>query len=154
MKTKLKKLILGGVIVGVVGTTGYHLNKKEDENNFKRVVVEDGSYDLENSISYDNLKEYSLCEIKTVTDEDKLYIAKTGRGTHGVGGAYIYAKDIFTGKDILEGENTTLVDSSPIIDYLVAYDMIKAKYSESDIQNLLEMIKDDCVFESDKVLEK
>lgn len=149
LKRKLKEFIVGSIIVGVIGTTGYHLIKKQEENNFKRVVADDGSYDLENFISYDNLSKYSLCEIKTVTDEDKLFICEIYRGNY-----FVHAYDVFSNRNILEGENTELISSCPIIDYLVAYDMIKAKYSESDIQGLLENINNDYVFESDKVLEK
>lgn len=142
-KKSLKKKIIGtaiGVIVlGTVSTCAYCVIR---ENNFKRVVNEEGDYNLENFISYDNLKDYNLVEIGTIIGENKLFIVNK------------YYNDIFTGKEITSGQYTRVVNEQLIEDYLIAYDLIKAKYSKEDIETLLEKINEDYECTKDKTLVK
>jgi len=112
------------------------------QNHFTRVVNESGEYDLENYISYDNLSDYNVVEIETITGENRLFIAGTYAPINQASNIRS-CTDIFTGKNIIEGDNTKIINVQQIEDYLVAYDMIKAEYSKEDIETLLEKINED-----------
>lgn len=161
-KKNLVRTTIGLVTLGVIGTGIYYSNKITRESNFKRITTETGEYDLENFISYDNLKDYSLVEVKTITKENKLFIAELKEANKISGNVYeltnidsiTHCNDIFTGKNIIEGDYTKIVNLQSIEDYLVAYDLIKAKYSKEDIETLLEKIKEDYEFTKEKTLVK
>lgn len=158
-KIKRKKLVrttIGLLALGAIGTGIYYGNKITRENNFKRITTEAGEYDLENFISYDNLKDYSVVEVETIIGENKLFIAKATDYDFYGGDNKNIARccDIFTYKNIIEGEYTKIVNIQPIEDYLVAYNSIKAKYSKEDIETLLENIKEDYQFTKEKTLVK
>lgn len=147
------KSVVGLLTLGAIGTGIYYGNKITRENNFKRITTEAGEYDLENFISYDNLKDYSLVEVETIIGENKLFIATatdSGYNDRDI----IHCCDIFTGKNIIEGQYTRVVNLHSIEDYLVAYDLIKAKYSKEDIETLLENIKEDYQLAKEKTLVK
>lgn len=149
-KENLVRLIIGVIVFGTVSTSVYYAVKLNKENNFKRVTTESGEYDLENSISYDILKTYSVVEVESIIGENKLFIAKTQSGYDGIHGA----TDLFTDKDILEGTYTSVINSQPIEDYFVAYDMIQAKYFEEDVESLLKNIQEDYETVKEKILVK
>ena len=145
-KKKIKTTIGTIVIIAGIGFSAYSINKNYKENNFIRIVSEDGNYELDGFISYDKLKKYSVVEIETITGERRMYIAKRCK-------AYRYHKEMNNYYDIysdeLIGIDTSIVESDTVIsstnvsDFLIAYDMIKAKYSSDDIEYLLNRIKDD-----------
>lgn len=148
-KKYIARAVIGCIVVGgiAVGSSKYKIYK---DNNFKRVVTEEGEYDLENFISYDNLISYELVEVKTITGDNKLFIAK--EDSFKLVGTY---NDIFSGKVIAEDNaDTEIVNVGQISDYLIAYDMIKARYFKEDIETLLDKIEEDYVIEKDKTLVK
>lgn len=151
-RKKLVRTTIGLLALGAVGTGIYYSVKLNKENNFKRVTAESGEYDLEGAISYDNLKKYSVIEVETIIGENKLFIVKNTLAK--IGDMPYTATDLFTGKDILEGNYTSVVAEYPIEDYLAAYDLIKDKYSKEDIEELLEKIKMDYESVKEKTLVK
>lgn len=145
-KKKIKTTIGTIAIIAGIGFSAYSINKNYKENNFTRIVSEDGNYELDGFISYDELKKYSVIEIETITGERKMYIAKRRK-------AYRYHKEMNNYYDIYSNEligidtsiveNDTVKSTIGICNFLIAYDMIKGKYSEDDIEYLLNRIKDD-----------
>lgn len=122
-----------------IGTFSF-VRDKSVSNNFTRIVTEDGNYDLEGFINYDELVKYKLIEIGTITDENKLYVAEQ------IPFSYEY-KDIYTGKVVgsyhHESDNNNIISATDIDEFLIMYDMIKEKYSSDDINYLLNRIKED-----------
>lgn len=145
-------VISAGVFAIIIGGTSHVVNIRK-ENNFTRVVSENGDYELEGFISYDNLVEHDVIEIETITGEKKLYIAKVNRIVNLFEECYEYF-DIYSDKII--GIDTSVIEKDTVISavdikgFLVAYDMIKEKYSEDDIDYLLNRVKDD--YQNNKVL--
>ena len=162
IKKGLTSVVIGVVVFGAAVTGACYSVKLNKENNFKRITTESGEYDLDNSISYDNLKKYSVVKVQTIIGENKLFIAELKDQTKVSGsvnefanvGDVTHCNDIMTGENLIEGYYTKIVDYQPIGDYLVAYDMIKAKYSKEDIETLLENIKEDYQKVKEKTLVK
>ena len=164
-KKKIKTTLGTIVIIAGIGFTAYSINKNYKENNFTRIVSEDGNYELDGFINYDGLNKYSVVEIETITGENKIYIAKencdfskTNVNYKMVQSSYydIYSDeligiDLSTVGEITDissvdtpiVEKDTVISSTNISEFLIAYDMIKGKYSSDDIDYLLNRIKDD-----------
>lgn len=148
------KVALGTItILGGIGLATYGIKEYKENNEFTRIVTEDGNYELDGVISYDKLKKYSVVEIETIIGENKICIAK-GEKYFRENVAYYDYKDIYSGEKI--GINTSVVEDDTVIsatninDFLIAYDMIKAKYSSDDIEYLLNRIKED--YQNNKIL--
>ena len=149
-KAKLKKSVkiaLGTItVIGGVSLFAYGNKLYKENNSFKRVVNDEGNYDLTGYITYENLKEYSVVEIVTALDERRIYIAKGSKQNKNNKSSYNY-KDIYS--DIVIGIDSsmliddTVISVSDINDFLIAYDVIKGKYSSDDIEYLLNKIKED-----------
>lgn len=132
-KSKINRIRIESCLIGltlVTGVVGYQVTK---DNNFTRIVNENGDYELEGFISYDELKKYNVVEIETITGETKMFIGKN------VLFDYYEIKEIFSNKTV-RGNVISKISVEP---FLVAYDMIKGKYSEDDILELVDKIKDD-----------
>lgn len=129
----VKKIMIG---VGFFAVIGLSINYKiEKDNNFTRIVNENGDYELEGYISYDELNKYKVIEVETITGDVRIYIAKVGMP----GWEY---NEIITGKEININSNV-LLSNQDIDNFLLSYDMVKGKYSEDDILELLDKIKYD-----------
>lgn len=133
------KVALGTItIIGGLGLGFYGLINEGKSNNFTRIVNEEGNYDLDGAINYYNLNTYQVIEFKTITGETKKYIADA----KGRVNELIYY-DIYSGTQLIAQDDNNLISSTNIREFLIAYDMIKAKYSKDDIDYLLNRIKDD-----------
>lgn len=135
-KSKINYINVGCGVIGLVLITAlvginYKVTK---ENNFTRIVNENGDYELEGYISYDNLKEYDVVEMETITGDTKVFIGKLKTSVYGY-------KDIISDEIIYDYDN--IISVTNIDSFLFAYDMMKGKYSEDDILELLDRIKDD-----------
>lgn len=150
-RRRLKKSVrvaLGVGIVTIVAGIGTFKGCKEYKRNneFVRIINEDGNYELDGFIIYDNLKEYSVVETINEIGEREIYIAK-GRKYYQKRILHCSYKDIYSNKIIGVDTNLlvndTVVSTKKIDDYLIAYDMIKEKYSSYDIELLLDKIEED-----------
>lgn len=145
-KVRFKKSVkvAFGVITIFIGIGAIKEYKKNNE--FIRVINEEGNYELDGFINYDNLKEYSVVQIVTSFGEKRLYIAKGEKYQEKRIEHHRY-KDIYSneiiGIDTSLFINDTVTSVSNINDFLIAYDMIKGKYSEEDIDYLLDKIEED-----------
>jgi len=131
-KKEIRRAIIGlslGLVIG--GSIRYKIEK---ENNFTRIVNENGDYELEGFISYDELAKYNVVEMETITGDTKVFIGKVRNS--------FYYKDIIS-DEMIYISSEKLISIIGIEDFLFAYDMIKGKYSEDDILELLDRIKDD-----------
>ena len=137
-KNKLKVALGTITIIGGVGLFTYCMKEYKENNKFTRIVNEEGGYELDGTISFDNLRQYYVIEFKTITGEKKTYIANSkGRVDNP---AYY---DIYSGIWLRKDDDNNLISSTNIREFLIAYDMIKEKYSEDDIEYLLNRIKND-----------
>ena len=136
IKTKLGRII----IIGGLGLGLYSLIKYENQNNFTRIVTEDGNYELNGFISYDYLKFYYVIEFKSTNDEVKTYIASYD----GKPGNRIYY-DIYSGKKLIKEYDKNLISSTNLEKLLISYDMIKEKYFSDDIEYLLNRYKEELI---------
>ena len=71
-KSKINRIRIESCLIGltlVTGVVGYEVTK---DNDFTRIVNENGDYELEGFISYDELKKYNVVEMETITGENVL----------------------------------------------------------------------------------
>lgn len=150
-RRRLKKSVrvaLGVGIVTIFAGIGTFKGCKEYKRNneFVRIINEDGNYELDGFMIYDNLKQYSVVETINEIGEREIYIAK-GRKYYKKRILHCSYKDIYSNKIIGVDSNLlindTVVSSRNIKDFLVGYDMIKGKYSGDDIEILLDKIEED-----------
>lgn len=146
-KKRKFKTVLGTItILGGIALGSYYINKDITDNNFTRIVNEDGEYELEGFISYDNLTNCKVIEIKTIINETKMYIASNEIWLKKIPNNIKYY-DIYSGKligiDSEDSSKNTVISSNDIEDFLIAYDMIKDRYYKEDIDYLINRIKDD-----------
>lgn len=147
-----KKLIIVGAIAGGILVGCFQLYK-EKSNNFTRVVGKDGSITMENAANYDVVKDYELVEIETILGTNELFLTEKKH----IFAVSLEYNDVFTGKTIYSGDeetNTKLIKTIPFEDYLIAYGVLKEEYTSQDLLELLEKIKADYQFTTDKQLTK
>lgn len=140
-------------------------------NGFGFVIGEDNGYvALEDSFINNNCidKCYVVEAYNKVTEETELFIAKRSfiflpkKLENGEKGEipYYYYLDLMNNNNKLFYQDNSLnsafefIKETPLYDYMVTLDLIKARYSYEDMQKILEEIKAVYKYESDKELVK
>lgn len=141
-------LFLGGEVACVFNFSNYIANR---ETSIHYYIDEDGNYKIKGSVSYDQLEEYKLIEFKNVTGERELLIGKP------VIPPYKSKKyeDIFTIFELdVSDSKIEIINEDSLSNYLYKYNEVKAEYTEKDLKRIFNKIKENYVFENDKVKTK
>lgn len=126
---------------------------KYTENEKGEIVIEEDSY-----IDYDALNNYYVIEVyNSVTDTNKIYIAKKNTYYKKGRGSYYEYTNVFTGFKILYSENDfndslEFIKEIPLIDYLITYDLVKYRYTYEDMETVYNVIKENYKYENDNAL--
>lgn len=132
-----RKLAAGSLALAlsITSLTSCH-SYKENEN---------GEVYLDGTISYEDLSDFKLIEMKTLAG-NRLYITNFSSEKY---------YDVFTGLVIhdLKDKNTAncLVHEYKLGDYLVALDELKTEYTSDDIKKVLEHIDQEYKTETEKI---
>jgi len=108
-------------------------------------------------INNKNITKYYVIETySNLTNESKIYIAYPNDDiiyySRETGANYCQYINIFNNTSICfsdnnSNDNITFIKETPLIDYLNSYDLVKARYTYEDMQNIYETILEDYIFE-------
>ena len=143
-------IFAGLLIVCEIGGIATCIDQSQKQNTFNRFFdysIENGTYVMNGSINYNELKR---CVVLEVSDfgHKKIYIAKKFSND-----SYY---NIFTNNCIFSSSDPTvsIVNESSLGDYLIHYEEVQSKYDGEDLERIFEKIKQDYVYENDKTLVK
>ncbi len=152
---KVTSACIGTVIL--IGVSVYSLYKEDQSHEFKYIITEDGSIEREGTVSYEDIcRNWRLIEKKLINGKSKLFIVDKNMFDN-------CGHDIQTGKTITNSTDfktngvyydSTVLNAQKLNEYLLAYDMVKGRYSSEDIDMLLSMIEADYEYHNDKELIK
>lgn len=148
-KRMVAGLMAGTIMLSLVGC---------GEPKYKEITT--GIYEMDGSVSLNDLKKYLLLELK-INDKTDLYLAYTerinGDGAKNPGllnfGTYYKYINVFDNtalyteyidspkKESVQNENTLINTYENIEDYLVQFNEIKSSYTKEDLERILNRIK-------------
>lgn len=127
-------VILGGATLATILVIN-----EEAKSIFKYTKNDFGEYIAEGTIKYEKLKGCIFIQIEnSVSNTNEFYICRKS------GVSYI---NVLNNKKVYENysgdENRKIVNEIPVGDYLYGYNNVKEEYTPSEVENLLEQIKND-----------
>ena len=135
---KVKKYIAVGSLVAIAAT-GLSLNHKYNPPVEYEVNEETNEFDIKGEISFHKLSNYQVITVQDLNGEYKYYIGKYNDFTHEL-------TDLLTGEkydvpysikeNISAQDDVYFISSEDIDAYLITLDMVKAKYTNEDIEEL------------------
>ena len=135
---KVKKYIAVGSLVAIAAT-GLSLNHKYNPPVEYEINEETNENDIKGEITFNKLSNYQVITVQDLNGEYKYYIGKYNEFTHVL-------TDLLTGekydvpygtKEFIAAQDDVYFISSEDIDaYLITLDMVKAKYTNEDIEEL------------------
>lgn len=129
-------------------------SSQNDDKDSTYQTNDDGTINIKNDIGYEKLAETIPVKITTMKNDDfQVYLTLKTYGMR-VNNFSCYI-DIITNKVIIDSKDTNLeyMELGNTSDYLVSMNMIKDKYSQEDIEKVIEYISE-CEKENPKVKEK
>lgn len=132
-------LVIGVAVLGIIGIT---CQIKKD-NDFKRIVQEDGSVSLDGQGNYDIVRKYRVVEVATVLGENKIFLAQEGFMTDSKQEYY----DVFSEKRICSDDlETKIINDVCLEDYLIALGILKENYTIEDLETVYKTIQENYEF--------
>ena len=140
----INKRLIAGLMGGIMLSTPLVLTSC---SNFSYITEEDGNVHLDKDklYSYNDVSQLEIIVLR-IKDKEVTYLGKAkydGRVT------LYYCTDVFTDKIIYDDkginkiEGLELISHEPIEKYLISYNMLKDKYSKTDLELLFKRIKQD-----------
>lgn len=128
------------------------------ENNCMYEISENGETQLTGTISYDTLKKCKIIELKK-SDESEIFLTEQEMMIFYAAPLRITYTDIMNNETVynnyeLAYMNTKLINVSDFTDYLDYYGEVKKEYTEEEIKNIMEKIKNEQKKEKGKVMSK